>query len=105
MAADNGERTEADGKLLGQHSSHGKAQADVEGGHCCPSTHHQCVMGMSKFNKLINAVQLKLHHSLHVPLNLTGIVPSKVNNSFCSPSLYAVMKNRLYSVPLLSKQP
>ena len=41
MAADNGERTEADGKLLGQHSSHGKAQADVEEGQCCPRTHHQ----------------------------------------------------------------
>ena len=61
-------------------------------------------MGMSKFTKPINAEDVELNHSLHVPLNLTGIVPSKVNNSFCAPSLYAAMKNRLYSVPF-RKQP
>ena len=34
--------------------------------------------------------QVNVHISL--PLNLTAIVPSKENNCFSTPSLYAVMK-------------
>ena len=45
------EKTAADGKHLGGHSSHGKALADVKGGYCCP-THHQGVMSkLKKLNK------------------------------------------------------
>lgn len=45
---------------------------------------------VTSINKAITAVEVKLYHSL--PECVTGIVPSKQNNSFCTPLLYAEIK-------------